>query len=223
MPLLVDKPLEYTSHDIVAIARRQLHVRRIGHAGTLDPLASGLLIVLVGRSETKLQAQYMEYPKEYIADITLGFYSTTDDAEGELTFVKDPSNLQLTVIEDVLRSFVGTILQRPPIYSAIKIAGKRAYSLARSQKIISSTELPSREVTIYDLQLEAVALPVIRIRVHCSKGTYIRSLARDIGQALGVGGYISDLRRTRIGEFSVGDAINIEQLKQLDPFRNPHI
>lgn len=189
--------------------RKKLQIKRIGHAGTLDPLASGLLIVLVGREETKLQNQYLTLPKEYVVDITFGVTTTTDDAEGEQTVTGDATTVTVEKIQAVLPQFIGTIMQRPPIYSAIHHHGKRAYALARQGKI-QAEDLPLRQVTITDLKIEDWTCPVVRLRVQCSHGTYIRSLARDIGAALQVGGYASALRRTKIGQYNVADASQIE-------------
>lgn len=211
MPILINKPVGYTSHDVVAIVRKKLQVKRVGHAGTLDPLADGLLIVLVGREETKLQSQYLTLPKEYVVDITFGFTSTTDDREGELTPVGDVNTVTLEKIQSVLPQFIGTIMQRPPIYSAIHHHGQRAYDLARAGKI-QAEDLPLRQVTITDLHIEDWTPPVLRLRVNCSHGTYIRSLARDIGAALGVGGYATALRRTKIGDYNLEQAIEIMAL-----------
>lgn len=215
MPLLINKPTGYTSHDIVAIVRKKLNVKKVGHAGTLDPLASGLLIILVGREETKRQAEFMAGNKEYIADITLGQRSVTDDAEGPITPGQNPQHLTEQHIVAVLQNFVGEIQQVPPIYSAIKQRGQPLYKIARQGRNVPVIVEP-RPVTIHAIDLLEINLPVIKIKVRCSKGTYIRSLARDIGEALGVGAYMSDLTRTRSGEFSLADAVTLEQFKAQD-------
>jgi tRNA pseudouridine55 synthase len=216
MPLLINKPKGYTSHDIVQRVRKHFHIKRVGHAGTLDPLASGLLIILVGREETKLQDQFMVNDKEYIATIHFGQTSATDDAEGPLSPGKDPSHLTIEHIKNILPQFSGTITQRPPAYSAIHYQGQRLYQLARQGKI-DSAMIPMRTVTITELELLSANLPQVTVRVRCSKGTYIRSLARDIGQALGVGAYLAELIRTRSGEFRLEDAITLEELKDTSP------
>lgn len=208
MPILIDKPAGYTSHDVIAIMRKILSIKKIGHAGTLDPLATGLLIVLVGRDETKLQDQYMNADKQYVAEITVGQTSTTYDAEGELSELVDYAHISEDQIKNTFSTFVGAIQQRPPIYSAIKLKGRKLYQLARQDKI-TADDVPAREVNIYSIDIEHINLPQIRLRVRCGKGTYIRSLAHDIGQVLGVGAYLSGLRRTRIGEYTVDDAIVI--------------
>lgn len=213
MPILIDKPAGYTSHDVIAIMRKILNVKKIGHAGTLDPLATGLLIVLVARDETKLQDQYMSADKEYVAEITLGQTSTTYDAEGELSEPVAYAHISEDHIKTVVRQFVGAIQQRPPIYSAIKLKGRKLYQLARQDKI-TAADVPAREVNIYSIDIERIDLPQITLRVRCGKGTYIRSLAHDIGQALGMGAYLSELRRTRIGDYTISDAVSLDQFRK---------
>lgn len=208
MPLLINKPQGFTSHDVVAVVRKKLNIKKVGHAGTLDPMATGLLIVLVGREETKQQDAFMAEDKEYVAEITLGVVSTTYDAEGELTVTGDPSSITQLQVQTVLDTFVGDIEQRPPIHSAVHIGGQRSYALARKGHI-TADQVPLRVVSIYAIELLDFSLPHIRIRVHCGKGTYIRSLGNDIGQALGVGGYLSMLQRTRIGKWSLNNAIEL--------------
>lgn len=201
--LLIDKPVGWTSFDVVAKARKLLNVKRIGHAGTLDPAASGLLIVLVGREETKQQDQFMKLDKVYEVTIKVGEFSTTDDVEGEISSntyrLPNTSNeFQLQ-----LQQFTGTIQQQPPAYSAIHVAGQRAYQLARRGEVV---ELPKRTVTIHQLEILEFEPPLVTLRVHCSHGTYIRSLAHDLG------GYVTALRRTKIGDYSVEQATSAEQL-----------
>lgn len=208
MPLLINKPTGFTSHDVVAVVRKKLNIKKVGHAGTLDPMATGLLIVLVGRDETKQQDAFMAENKEYIAEITLGQISITYDAEGELTVSGNPQGITQEQVHTVLHTFIGAIEQRPPIHSAVHIAGQRSYALARKGKI-TQDQIPARPVIIHEIELLEFALPKIRIRVACGKGTYIRSLAHDIGQALEVGGYLSALQRTKIGNLSVEDAMEL--------------
>ena len=209
--LLIDKQPGWTSFDVVAKIRgkrkaalkeagatptkRQL---KVGHAGTLDPFATGLLIILLGDA-TKRSDEFLKQDKVYEATITLGQTSSTGDPEGELTAV---SNKQPTApeIRDVLTKFIGEITQTPPIYSAIKINGQRAYKLARKGQEV---EIPSRQVTIYSLDLLEYNYPNLKIRTNVSSGTYIRSLAQDIGEALGTGAYCSELRRTSIGKMTI--------------------
>jgi len=217
---LIDKPLQLTSHDVVARVRRITGVKRVGHAGTLDPLATGLLIVLVGRDETKQQQKFLTMDKVYEVEITLGATSTTDDAEGTITATGDAGTLTSQDIAAVFPKFLGQIMQRPPIFSAVHYKGERAHRLAR-QQAIDPLDLPERVVTIHDITLLAWAAPRLRLRVACGHGTYIRSLARDLGKGLGVGGYVSALRRTQIGSYTVDQAISLEQLalNQTIPFQ----
>ena len=204
--LLIDKPSHMTSFGVVARVRRQLSQHagkkvKVGHTGTLDPFATGLMIIVVGK-ECKNAGMYSKLDKVYEATIRLGQTSTTGDPEGELT---DVSNRVPTHDEVVtaLAQFSGEITQTPPIYSAIKIDGQRAYKLAREGKEVT---IPERQVTIYSLDLINYAYPLVRIRTHVSSGTYIRTLAEDIGKVLHTGAYCSELRRTRISEWDVASA-----------------
>lgn len=231
--LLIDKPAGMTSFGVVARVRRVLseqqegkgaaraadllrarsdegkpsvvsHKRKrikIGHTGTLDPFATGLLILCIGK-ETKNAMSYTKLDKVYEATIRLGQTSTTGDPEGEIV---DAGNHESSPdeIKKVLKNFVGEITQRPPIYSAIKVGGRRAYDLARAGKEV---EIPERTITIYSLELMDYHYPELKICVHVSSGTYIRTLAEDIGKMLGTGAYCTQLRRTRIGEWDVADA-----------------
>lgn len=212
--LLIDKQTGFTSMDVCAIVRGRLRRGgapkriKVGHAGTLDPLATGLLVVLVGKA-TRLCDQLMADQKEYEATIDLSRRSTTDDAEGELTEV---SVSRIPSPEEVRRaaaSFVGVIQQRPPDFSAMSIGGKRAYDLAREGKPV---ELSARPVRIDSIQIRSHEWPRLEIAVACGKGTYIRSLARDLGAALGAGGMLTALRRTRSGAFAIGQAKKLDQL-----------
>ncbi|PJA93331.1 MAG: tRNA pseudouridine(55) synthase TruB, partial [Candidatus Kerfeldbacteria bacterium CG_4_9_14_3_um_filter_45_8] len=209
--VLIDKPLGLTSHDVVARVRRASGERRVGHAGTLDPLASGLLIVLIGRGATRRQVEFMGQPKIYQAELTFGSISETEDAEGPILPQATLEELQALTEADILKvleNFIGTIEQRPPAHSAIKVDGQPLYKKARKGLLIAE-DIPTRTVTIDSITLDQFVPttppfpPTARITVHCQKGTYIRSLARDIGAALGVGGYLSELRRTAIGDFKV--------------------
>lgn len=209
--LLINKPGGMSSHDVVDAVRNITGVRRVGHAGTLDPAAEGLLIVLVGRRATREQSHFMQQEKEYVATIYLGAESTTDDSEGDITqtFPKDAKPPTEEKIQKTLAQFTGTITQTPPAYSAVKVKGKRAYTLARKGK---QPKLKPRKVHISALELERYAFPELTLRIACSKGTYIRSLARDLGQALGTGAYLASLKRTRIGSFRLEDGINLNDL-----------
>lgn len=207
---LVDKPAGITSFGVVARVRRRLSEAlgkkaKVGHTGTLDPFATGLMIIVTGK-ECRNAMQYSKLDKEYEATITLGVTSSTGDPEGELTTV---SGTQPTrdEIEAALRQFTGEIRQRPPQFSAIKINGRRAYDLARKGEVV---EMPERTVTVYSLALLEYTYPSLRVRAHVSSGTYIRTLAEDIGTALGTGAYCSALRRTKVGEWSVEGAERVE-------------
>ncbi|WP_085369329.1 tRNA pseudouridine(55) synthase TruB [Leifsonia sp. NCR5] len=213
--LLVDKPQGWTSHDIVARTRRLAGTRKVGHAGTLDPMATGLLIVGLN-SSTRLLTYIVGTDKEYLATIRLGQSTTTDDAEGDIVD-EAPQDAVSAVTDDAIRSGIadltGEIEQVPSSVSAIKVDGKRAYARVRAGEEIV---LQARPVTVSEFELLATRrLPAaidLDVRVVCSSGTYIRSLARDLGAALGVGGHLTALRRTRVGSFSVEDARPIEAL-----------
>jgi len=205
--LLIDKPLDWTSFDVVRKLRRLVRTKKIGHAGTLDPLATGLLILCTGKF-TKRINEYMAQEKEYTGTITLGAYTPTYDLESEPVPQKDPAYVTPEMVSEVIATqFTGAIDQIPPAHSAIKVGGKRVYELARKGKEVT---LEPRRVVIKAFEIIAYRLPVLEFRVVCSTGTYIRSLAHDLGGALGCGGYLSSLRRTRIGEFTVGQALTME-------------
>ena len=204
--ILIDKPAGITSFGVVARIRRLLREElgkkaKVGHCGTLDPFATGLLILVTG-NECKNAGHYTKLDKVYEATFRLGQVSTTGDPEGELTEVGDRIPTE-DEIRDVLQKFTGEITQRPPIFSAIKIGGQRAYKLAREGKEI---DMPERTVTIHSLELVSYTYPELKIRVHVSSGTYIRSLAVDIGLELGIGAYCSELRRTSIASWRIADA-----------------
>lgn len=209
--ILIDKPFQWTSFDVVRKIRNLVKIKKVGHAGTLDPLANGLLIVCTGRFTKKI-SEYMAREKEYAGTITIGSTTPTYDLESEPVDFKEYSHLTKEQITEAARQFTGNILQTPPIYSAIKQNGKRAYELAR-QGI--DVQLEPRNVLISAFDITDIDLPVITFRVVCSTGTYIRSLANDFGAELGSGGHLSSLCRTRIGEFSVQDAVTITQFEEL--------
>jgi tRNA pseudouridine55 synthase len=200
-----------TSHDIVDMARRALNMKKIGHAGTLDPLAEGVLLLCIGKA-TRLSDYLSELPKEYLAEITFGITTSTYDAEGEITSKCDKEVFEEEVRE-VLKEFIGEIEQVPPPSSAIRYKGKRLYEYAREGIPV---EPPSRRVTIYSFELlefnKAERKGIFRI--NCSKGTYIRALARDIGERIGTGAYLSKLRRTKVGPFSAEEAFPASELKR---------
>lgn len=205
----VYKPKGPTSHDVVARLRRASGIRRIGHAGTLDPLAEGVLVVAVGQA-TRAIEYLADADKEYAADVTFGVETATYDAEGEIVAERPIGNLDAGQIERALDQFRGTIQQRPPSYSAISIGGKRLYDLARKGQMVSA---PPREVQITRLELEGWKSPVASLRVECSKGTYIRSLAHDLGEAVGCGAYLNRLVRLRVGPFLAHNAYHLEELE----------
>ena len=213
--LIIDKQPGFTSMDVCALLRTRLRRGgapkrvKVGHAGTLDPMATGVLVVLIGRA-TRLCDTLMTHEKEYEATIDLAHRSDTDDAEGDIT--PAPMSEPLPTREAVLAAlatFVGVIAQRPPAFSALKVGGKRAYALAREG---AAPVLQPRPVTIHCLSLLEYAWPFARVHVRCGKGTYIRSLARDLGEALGAGGMLTALRRTRVGEFDLTRALTLNQV-----------
>ena len=206
--LLVDKPLGWTSFDVVKKLRYALKVKKIGHAGTLDPLASGLLILCTGK-KTKEINEYQAMEKEYTGEIVIGKTTPSYDLETEVEFVCDPSGITDEQIETAAEQFRGIIQQIPPKFSAVKVDGKRAYKSARQGKEV---KIEPRQVEIKVFEVKRIEPERIAFRVVCSKGTYIRSLAHDFGQTLGTGAYLAALRRTRIGKFDVAEAKTIEEI-----------
>lgn len=206
--LLIDKPMQWTSFDVVNKLRRKLKIKKIGHAGTLDPLATGLLILCTGKM-TKRIDEFQAQEKEYTGNFVIGQTTPSHDLETLVSEAKDISSISEEVIHESIKKFIGTIQQVPPIHSAIKVDGKRAYSLARKGK---EPELKPREVTVSAFEITSIQLPTVSFRIICSKGTYIRSLARDFGEELGVGAYLSKLCRTRIGQFHLKDALTIDDI-----------
>ncbi len=207
--LLIDKPLRWTSFDVVSKLRRRLQIKKIGHAGTLDPLATGLLIICTGKM-TKQIEQYQAQEKEYTGHFIIGQTTPSFDLETEPFNNRDISHVTESMLEQAAASLTGVIQQIPPLHSAIKVGGKRAYQLARKG---SDYELKAREVEIKSFKITEVQLPRVGFSVVCSKGTYIRSLARDFGNALGVGAYLAALCRTRIGEFRLENALQVEEVE----------
>ena len=208
--ILIDKPLRWTSFDVIQKLRKILGIRKIGHAGTLDPLATGLLIICTGKF-TKSINEYMAQEKEYTGTITLGATTPTYDLESEPVNFKPTEHISADAIEEATKSFTGEILQIPPAHSAIKVGGTRVYELARQGKEV---KLEPRKVTIKIFEVTKIEMPVVQFRVVCSTGTYIRSLAFDFGEALGCGGHLSSLRRTKIGVFVVDDAMTPEVFEE---------
>ena len=208
--LLIDKPLRWTSFDVVRKIRNLIRIKKVGHAGTLDPLASGLLIVCTGKFTKKIN-EYMAQEKEYTGTITLGSITPTYDLESEPQDFKPFENISAEQIKQATHAFTGDILQTPPIHSAIKKECKRVYELARRGVEV---KLEPRPVTISRFEITNIELPHVSFRVVCSTGTYIRSLANDFGEALGCGGYLSSLCRTRIGNFLLKDAMGVEEFEK---------
>lgn len=210
--LLLNKPKGITSHDVVYKARKATGVKKVGHGGTLDPNASGLLIVGVGREATKKLGEITKNTnKSYRAEITVGEERDTDDIEGQVTRKKDIDHLSDEKITEALNSFLGKQKQKPPIYSAIKKGGRKAYELARKGKKV---ELGERDIEVFEAKLISYNHPLISVDFKVSSGTYIRALARDIGRALGGAAYLSNLVRTQIGEYDLKDAISLDELEK---------
>ena len=211
--LVVDKAGGMTSHDVVAVGRKALGTRKVGHAGTLDPMATGVLVLGFGNG-TRLLQYITDGDKSYVATIVLGSSTITDDKEGEVLISTDASEVNDGDIEKILKAMIGTIAQRPSSVSAVKVGGERAYDRVRAGE---KFELESRQITISQLDILAIrhlaATTEVDIEVTCSAGTFIRAIARDLGEALKVGGHLSELRRTRVAGFSEKDAISFQDLK----------
>jgi tRNA pseudouridine55 synthase len=208
--LVIDKPIGLTSHDVVQIIRRGTGIRRAGHTGTLDPRASGVLVVLVGPA-VRLSEYVSAADKRYQATIRLGSSTDTYDSEGEITDTAPLNGISEDSFLEVLNSFVGEIEQIPPPYSAVKIKGRKAYEMARKGEEV---ELEPRRIQVYSLDVLEWAPPEVVIDVYCSSGTYVRSLANDLGKSLGTGAHLIGLRRTKSGRFSLRDAVPLRRLKE---------
>jgi tRNA pseudouridine55 synthase len=208
--LLINKPMYWTSFDAVRKIRNLVRTKKVGHAGTLDPLATGLLIICTGAFTKKIN-EYMAREKEYTGTCTLGATTQTYDLESKPEHFKPITDVSEEKIEDAARNFIGEIMQVPPAHSAIKLNGTRVYELARKGQVVN---LEPRKIFIKEFEITGINLPIVQFRVVCSTGTYIRSLAHDVGQFLGCGAYLSSLCRTRIGEFSLGNALSIEEFEQ---------
>lgn len=215
--LLIDKPLGWTSFDVVNKIRSMIKYKmkinkiKVGHAGTLDPMATGLLIICTGKTTKKIEL-FQELEKEYTGTFVLGATTPSFDMETATDREFSVDHLTENLIREATEQFTGNIEQMPPIYSALQIKGERAYNLARDKKEV---ELKSRMVSIHAFDIIRTNLREVDFRIVCSKGTYIRALARDFGQALGTGAYLNKLRRTRIGKFKVDEALVIEQFEQI--------
>lgn len=206
--LLINKPFGWTSFDVVNKLRYRLKIKKIGHAGTLDPLATGLLIICSGKMTKRIE-EFMGLEKEYTGKFVLGKSTPSHDLETEVSEERDTSFLTADEIRGATHALTGNISQLPPIHSAIRVGGKRAYQFARKGQEI---DLKHREVEVTEFEITAIAVPEVSFRIVCSKGTYIRSIARDFGNALSVGAYLTDLCRTRIGNFKLEDALNIDDV-----------
>lgn len=210
--LLLDKPAGLSSNAALGVAKRVLGIRKAGHTGTLDPMASGLLALCFGEA-TKVAGFLLDSDKAYLAEVCLGVVTETDDAEGEMVEQRPVAQLQDSDIESALAPLRGPLQQVPPMYSALKQGGERLYAKARRGETV---ERPARSVTIHELELLSFDGQRLRLGVHCSKGTYVRSLARDLGEALGCGAHLSALRRIRSAPFDVADAVDLETLRCMD-------
>ncbi|HCB01725.1 MAG TPA: tRNA pseudouridine(55) synthase TruB [Anaerolineae bacterium] len=208
--LVVDKPVGMTSHDVVQAIRNGTGLRRAGHTGTLDPRASGVLVILVGPA-VRLSEYVSASDKRYQAIIRLGGTTDTFDAEGKFTPTKDPVNVTEAEFEEALKTFVGEIEQVPPAHSAVKVGGRKAYEIARKGEEV---ELEPRKITVHHLEVLEWTPPEVVIDVHCSSGTYVRSLANDLGKKLGCGAYLVGLRRTKSGKFTLRDATPLRKLQE---------
>ena len=214
----LNKPAGMSSARAVAAVKRKLpRGTKIGHAGTLDPFATGVLLLLVGKA-TRLCERLMDEPKQYEATVKLGSTTPTDDPESPEAPTPGAQPIELNRLNDAIQSFVGEILQRPPAFSAMKIGGRRAYDLARRGNAVA---LESRPVKVYRIDLLDYQWPFVRVRIDCGRGTYIRAIARDLGQTLGVGGHLTELSRTRVGPFTITDAIELDRLLADRP--EPHL
>jgi tRNA pseudouridine55 synthase len=208
--VVVDKPAGMTSHDVVSRVRRLSGTRKVGHAGTLDPMATGVLVLGLNRA-TRLLGHLTLEDKRYDATIRLGATTTTDDAEGEVVETRTADGLTEDAVRQALAGFVGEIDQVPSAVSAVKVDGKRAYARVRAGEDV---DLPARRVTIRAIDVTSVDLPGVDVSVHCSSGTYVRAIARDLGAALGTGGHLTALRRTAVGPFTLEDARTLDDLTE---------
>lgn len=215
--LLLNKPLNWTSYDVVRKVKWHTQAKRVGHAGTLDPLATGLLVICTER-KTKTIPAIQDAEKEYTGTFILGATTPSFDRETEPEAFCETGHIQKEEVEEAFRKFTGQLLQVPPLHSAVKLNGQRAYKIARRGE---TAELRAREIIIREFELTRFELPEVDFRVVCSKGTYIRSLARDIGQSLGTGAYLGALCRTRIGNLKLSDALSIEEIVAMFPRIRP--
>lgn len=211
--LWINKSIGMSSFAVVQRLRKITGEKKIGHSGTLDPLASGVMILAVGRPYTKKLNEYLKLDKTYVAELTLGYNTATWDSEGEKIFIstKQPSEME---IKEVLNSFMGEQMQVPPIFFALKMGGEPLYKLARKGTSLQEENLEARRIIIYDLRFLSYEYPVLKFEVDVSSGTYIRSLVRDIGKKLGTGAYLSGLLRSKLGTVSLADCVDLEMLTE---------
>ena len=202
----VYKRVGMTSHDVVAVVRRSTGQKRVGHGGTLDPCAKGVLVIGVGRPATKQLGQIVAKEKEYVTRIKLGWRSTTHDREGEKEEISVSAIPSIEQVREALETFRGVISQRPPRFSALKIGGRPAYKFARAKKPV---DLAAREVEVQEIELLSYAWPIAEVRMVTGPGVYVRALARDLGETLGTGGYVEELERTRVGSFTADQALRL--------------
>ncbi len=208
--LIIDKPSGMTSHDVVQKIRHKFHMRRVGHAGTLDPLATGILVLLLGKA-TKLSNRFLDCDKAYAATMRLGTVTDTADIEGEVLSTRPYDSVTPERLEDVMKNFRGEQDQLPPMYSAVRFKGKKLYELAR-QGI--EVERQPRRVTIHQLRVESFSLPDVQFYMECSKGTYVRQLAADVGERLGCGACITQIRRVKSGSFVIQEALSLSDVNE---------
>ncbi len=211
--VVIDKPKEWTSFDVVAKTRGMLRIKKVGHTGTLDPMATGLLILCLGKA-TKLVESIQAGEKEYTGTIRLGATTSTDDADSEENAQFPVEHITEMAIHEAAAGFLGESMQVAPMFSARKVAGERLYKLARRGETV---DIPAKPIIVREFAITDVAIPDVSFRIVCSKGTYIRSLARDLGVRLGSGGYLTALRRTRSGDFSVEQALTLDELQSMVP------
>jgi tRNA pseudouridine55 synthase len=210
--LIIDKPSDMTSHDVVDVVRRKFKMKQVGHAGTLDPLATGVLIILLGQA-TKLFTKFSAFDKAYAATIKLGLITDTADIRGKMIDQKPYDAITEEEVKKIFNTFLGEIDQIPPMVSALKHQGKRLYQLARKG---IEVKREARRIKIYSLELLSFVLPEVKFLLECSKGTYVRKIAEDVGNLLGCGGCISQIHRTKVGPFCIDQAIKLESFSEQD-------
>lgn len=211
--LIIDKPKGMTSHDVVNIVRKVLNIKKVGHAGTLDPIATGVLIILIGKA-TKKSDSLLNEDKDYSVTLRLGSATDTGDASGKIIRADSLTGLSAGTVRDTIMSFVGERVQVPPMYSAVKFKGRPLYKLARK-----GIEIPraARKINIKEIRVKDISFPDVVFDISCSKGTYVRQLCSDIGERLGRGGHMAELKRTRSGDYDISQAVTIDRLKGISP------